>query len=74
MDPFSFLPIAQGRSNDVLQKASVSKIDLNETTLISASLSGVASGIGLVFLGSTVVSAVAAGIRFQPAVPSSIVK
>ena len=30
-------------------------------TLISASLSGVASGIGLVFLGSTVVSAVAAG-------------
>ena len=30
-------------------------------TLISASLSGVASGIGLVFLGGTVVSAVAAG-------------
>ena len=30
-------------------------------TLISASLSGVASGVGLVFLGGTVVSAVAAG-------------
>ena len=46
-------------SSDIeMQKAQAMDMTV---TLISASLTGVASGIGLVFLGSTVVSAVAAG-------------